>query len=76
MRENVEAKGRRLLTEGRLTILGVRSRSIDATCRGDSAEVYRLGYRPGGWFCDCAALGKCSHLVALELVTIRPGVAA
>ena len=72
MRENAEVKGRRLLAEGRLIVLAVRPRTLDATCRGDSAEVYHLGYQAGGWFCTCPALGTCSHLVALQLVTLRP----
>ena len=71
MRENAQIKGRRLLAEGRLTVLAVRPRTLDATCRGDSAEVYHLGYR-GQWFCTCPAVGVCSHLIALELVTLRP----
>ena len=49
---------------------------IIATCRGDSGEVYNLGYdaRKKQWRCTCVEMkGKCSHLVALQLVTIRPG---
>lgn len=72
---NVEEKGRRLLTEGRLTILRVDG-AIVAECKGDSGEVYKLGYDPrvrsGGWRCTCPALGRCSHLVALQLVTVKP----
>ncbi len=72
-REGVEAKGRRLLAEGRL-VLDLVDREVDvvrATCRGSGA-LHRLGYelRRGGWYCDCAARSRCSHLVALELVTV------
>lgn len=71
-RENCEAKGRRLLTEGRLTVvLALPSHYVAAECKGDSGEVYTLGYEPvfKRWDCTCPALGKrCSHLVALKLV--------
>lgn len=75
MAESAAAKGRRLLTEGRLVVLKVDGDAIKASCRGDSAEFYDVGYDPerSRWYCDCAELkGKCSHLVALQLVTIRP----
>lgn len=75
-RENVDDKGRRLLGEGRLTVLrtGGDDRLIHATCKGDSGEVYQLGYDPtrNQWRCTCIARGRCSHLVALQLVTIKP----
>lgn len=71
-RESAKQKGRRLLTEGRLVVTGVGS-EIRARCRGDSGAVYELGWiRAGGWFCACEAQGLCSHLVALQLVTLRP----
>jgi uncharacterized Zn finger protein len=84
-RESAADKGRRLLAEGRLTVTLVDSSEPDplevpapiiATCRGDSGEVYNLGYdaRKKQWRCTCVEMkGKCSHLVALQLVTIRPG---
>jgi uncharacterized Zn finger protein len=70
--EGAEVKGRRLLTEGRLTVttLGLASLVL-AECKGDSGAVYKLGYDPRfkDWSCSCPALGKrCSHLVALKLV--------
>lgn len=73
-RESANDKGRRLLVEGRLLVrrvdldLGL----IIAECRGDSGEVYYLGRDPtnGQWRCTCREMkGKCSHLVALHLVT-------
>ena len=84
-RESAQDKGRRLLTEGRLTVTTVDSSEPDplevpapiiATCRGDSGEVYHLGYdaRRRQWRCTCVEMkGKCSHLVALQLVTVKPG---
>lgn len=69
-RENAEAKGRRYLTEGRLLLLSVGSR-IKARCQG-GGEIYTVGYESGSWYCTCPAVGRCCHLVALQLVTVRP----
>lgn len=69
-RENVQAKARRYLAEGRLTVEFAVGREIRASCRGGGA-VYSLGLDPeAGWACDCPARGLCSHLVALQLVTV------
>jgi uncharacterized Zn finger protein len=70
-RENAEAKARRYIGEGRLTLIHVDARQVLAKCKG-GGEEYVLGYRPGGWWCNCPALGRCSHLLALMLVTVRP----
>jgi len=73
-RENAQAKGRRMLTEGRLRVLRIeRSGLIVAECRGDSGEVYTLGFEPmwGQWRCSCPAKGVCSHLQALMLVVVK-----
>jgi uncharacterized Zn finger protein len=74
-RESAADKGRRLLTEGRLAVSEIRDDgTIVAECRGDSAEVYTLGYdaKRSQWRCTCQEMkGKCSHLVALQLVTVR-----
>ena len=64
-----------MLTEGRLRVLRVeRSGLIVAECRGDSGEVYALGFDPwhGEWRCTCPAKTRCAHLVALMLVTTAP----
>ncbi len=71
-RENAQDKGRRLLAEGRLVIDAVIGDAITASCRGDSGEVYRVGYERCGWYCRCPALSRCSHLTALQLVTVAP----
>ena len=74
-RENARTKGLRLLTEGRLTVERVdnEARVIVAHCRGDSGDVYPLGYHPRtGWLCRCEARGRCSHLWALQTVTVKP----
>jgi hypothetical protein len=73
-RGDVEVKGRLLLSEGRLIVDVVNGEAVSARCRGDSARVYKLGWhRHGGWHCNCAAIGRCSHTVALQLVTLEPG---
>ncbi len=71
-RENAEAKARRYLCEGRLTVLYVRHGGtiVRATCRGDG-RTYKLGFYPGdGWKCDCPGVSdRCAHLLACRLVT-------
>lgn len=72
-RENADAKGRRYLLEGRLYVRLASPERIRAMCRGDG-EVYRLGYEEAeGWWCSCPAVRRCSHLIALKLVSVRPG---
>ena len=66
-RENIESKGRRYLIEGRLSVRRLEPNRIVAACRG-TEETHRLGYEHGDWFCTCPARGRCSHLVALQLV--------
>jgi uncharacterized Zn finger protein len=71
-RENYRTKGQRYLAEGRLTIRRLHGGSITATCRGDSAEIYNVGYADGDWYCTCPARLRCSHQQALMLVVVRP----
>lgn len=74
-REGAPEKARRLLVEGRLVVREIRSSgTIVAECRGDSGQIYALGYdaRRKQWRCTCAEMkGRCSHLVALQLVTVK-----
>ncbi len=69
-RENAETKGRRYLVEGRLVVEHVGGQTIRAHCRG-GGTVYMLGADGGDWWCECPALGLCSHLIALQLVTVE-----
>ncbi len=76
---NADEKARRLLTEGRLIVEKVHDGLIVASCRGDSGEVYALGWDgrgKGEWRCQCESSAKfhrtCSHLLALKLVVVRP----
>jgi len=64
-------KAERLLISGRLRVLRVDGNLIAAECRGDSGEVYQLGYQPDfeRWGCTCPARTSCSHLQALWSVT-------
>lgn len=76
-------KAQRILVERRLTVElagdPARPGLIMASCRGESAEVYRLGYVPdssdGRWGCTCEANAKfnrvCSHLLALQMVVVK-----
>lgn len=73
--ENVAQKGRRMVAEGRIEIVrvDVDGGLVVARCRGDSGEIYDLGFDPRRreWRCTCEARGRCSHLAALQLVTVR-----
>lgn len=71
-RENAHDKSRRLLAEGRVTVLTVEDDLIVGAVRGDSAAVYRVGWNPAdGWTCTCPAVtARCSHARALRLVTV------
>ncbi len=68
-REPIDVKARRLLAEGRLIVTSAAPWHVEAACKGDSGHVYTVGYTRAGWWCDCPALGRCSHLTALQLVT-------
>lgn len=81
VRENADLKAKRLLGEGRLTITAVdpgARAAVAATAKGDSGELYQLGYdaTKREWRCSCQAAKtfgrRCSHLRALQLVTVRP----
>ena len=70
-REGAESKGRRYLAEARLTVEQVDNRIVRATCRGSGALHDVRWTALHGWSCSCQARGRCSHLVALQLVTVR-----
>lgn len=78
-RESTLEKAERLLSSGRLIVRQVgdpsRPGRIVAECRGDSGDVYLLGFDPKTeeWRCTCQATGNCSHLAALKLVVVRGG---
>lgn len=72
MREDAYAKGRRLLVEGRVRLVSVNGGRVEARVRGDSAAAYRVRHVPGaGWACTCPATSRrCSHVLAVQLVTV------
>lgn len=79
-----QQKAEKIIAERRLTVELVgdpaRPGLIIASVRGESAEVYKLGYvrgeSEGRWGCTCEANAKfhrvCSHLLALQMVTVKP----
>jgi uncharacterized Zn finger protein len=73
---SAESKAHRLLTEGRLTVEEMREDgTIVARARGFSdGEMYALGYDSTRkqWRCTCPARSRCCHLIALQLVVLRP----
>ena len=80
MAETLETKAVKILAEGRLTVERVdKSGLVVASVRSFSGEVHRLGYDPrpkfSEWRCGCEANAKfgrrCSHLIALQRVTVR-----
>ncbi len=73
MREPLDTKAKRYVLEGRLTVHRVDADGpvVEATVRGSGA-VYAAGFDEDGWFCSCPALSRCSHLLALQLVVVRP----
>ena len=78
MRENIETRAVKILTERRLTVERVANGLIVASCRGDTDETYRLGYDPvrDQWRCTCEASATfhktCKHLRALQHVVTKP----
>jgi hypothetical protein len=72
MREDAQTKAARLAGSGRCIVRRVADDSIVANVRGDSAMVYIVTWSPAGWSCSCAALGRCSHIRAVQLVTLEP----
>ena len=66
-------KGERYVAQGRLIVEHVSQDAIRASCRGAGA-IHRITWATGeGWACSCEARGRCSHLVAAMLVTVRNG---
>jgi uncharacterized Zn finger protein len=74
VRETVAVKARRLLVEGRVRIVAASEDDghVAAEVRGDTARVYAVSFDAGdgGWSCSCAARTGCSHVRALQLVTV------
>ena len=71
MRESVLDKAGRLLTDNRVIVRFVRPEIVRAVVRGDSS-IHDVILAEGRWTCSCAARRDCSHLQAVQLVTV-PG---
>ncbi len=71
-REDAFTKARRLLAEGRVSILRAGHEALVARVRGDSARLYRAGYEDGRWYCACPAKSACAHVLALQLIWLEP----
>ncbi len=69
MRENRDAKARRLLVEARVVVDVVDGRFISAWVRGDSGTAYQVRHDAGSWACPCECRQVCSHIKAVMLVT-------
>ncbi len=73
-RESLTERALRLIGEGRLVVTLVDGEQVQAHVRGtDTTHV--VGYRRGGWYCDCQAHQygqRCRHLAAVQLVCRRP----
>jgi uncharacterized Zn finger protein len=69
MRENLDTKTKRLLTESRVFIRWVTPELVSAMVHGDHG-VHQVDLQRGRWSCTCQATGTCSHLEAVMLVTV------
>jgi hypothetical protein len=67
--EGIAAKAARLLGEGGVLIRWVSPGAVCATVQGDTG-VYEVHLHSGRWWCTCPAWHGCSHLGAVELVTV------
>lgn len=67
MRETVANKARRYLIEGRIIVTVAAPGHVEATARG-AGTIYKLGYTPAGWWCQCPAYRTCCHLRALQTI--------
>jgi uncharacterized Zn finger protein len=67
VRENARAKACRLLVGGAVSILEVREHRCTAVVKGDTA-THAVVFDGLRWECDCAAVGPCSHALAVARV--------
>lgn len=71
MRETIEEKADRLLTERRVRILRAGARTV-ARVEGDHGVYAVVGSADEPLHCECKAAEhgmRCSHLIAVELIT-------
>jgi len=73
-RSSLTERALRLIADGRLVVTLVDGEQVQATVRGTDT-THLVGYRRGGWYCDCQAHQygqRCTHLAAVQLVCRRP----
>ncbi len=66
-REKAADKAVRLLRDGNVRISRVSDDEVLAWVTGDH-DVYRVTRAEGRWYCDCPAMGPCSHAMAAAKV--------
>jgi hypothetical protein len=67
--ERIDGKAARLLVNQRVHVTRVEGANVEATVHGDHG-TYETGFdSERGWTCSCPAIGACSHLRAVILVT-------
>jgi uncharacterized Zn finger protein len=69
--ETLAEKAARLLAAGNVHLLEVASEVVAARVFGDSG-VYDVSLAGGRWSCTCPARAECSHLDAVQRVTVPP----
>ena len=73
-RDSLTERALQRIAEGRLVVTWVDHERVEAHVRGTDT-THTVGYRRGGWYCDCEAARhaqRCSHLAAVQLVCRRP----
>jgi hypothetical protein len=72
--EKIESKALRYIKEGRVRIIRVMGRTdVYALVQGsDPQNPYEVRFNGQAWWCNCDAhVWRCSHVVAVQLVTGR-----
>jgi uncharacterized Zn finger protein len=55
-----------------MTLRRIGPDAIVAKVRGDTAREYVVVWDPTGWRCPCDAVGRCSHIIAVQLIVLEP----
>jgi hypothetical protein len=69
MREDRHSKAARLLVGGAVSVLEVTQHRCTASVKGDTA-THEVTFDGDRWSCDCAAVGPCSHALAVARVVV------
>jgi hypothetical protein len=71
--ETVTEKANRLLLERKVFVRICMPEHVVATVRGTTG-LYDVDLSRGRWRCGCAAFHGCSHIAAVQAVTLPPAV--